>query len=339
MADFDDLLSSTRRTTSSIPVFDNPFQDVFDGVSGRPRSPDPWSTGGWGEPDPFPAATQRIPTPPISPGGFREFSQVHAFEREEPTPDSPVAEPAASTYHQPEPATEPERPPLDPLASDLQDDDDLPIKRNPLGPLPPAPKLPPLQPTPAPAKAAEPPKEEPPQAATEETESIPASPAVVAPTPTSASTETPEHPPTIDLPDQTLATNGTRFVPAIPSSPLTPHLPTPSTSSGFSNDSIRDRASLAPSESVKYDRIVSPLDTPTSTLVKRTSLEQGFSNLALGGEAPGWGGFSQPYPSEPPRDSTTGGWGGEAAPADTFSTTQSESTVKEEDTDQSEVRG
>ena len=51
MADFDDILSSTRRTNPSAPVFDNPFQDVFDGVSGRPRSPDPWSTGGWGEPD------------------------------------------------------------------------------------------------------------------------------------------------------------------------------------------------------------------------------------------------------------------------------------------------
>ncbi|KAG9045925.1 Vacuolar protein sorting-associated protein 5 [Tulasnella sp. UAMH 9824] len=157
MSDFDDLLSSHHKSTAA-PVFDNPFQDVFDGVSGRPRSPDPWSTGGWGEPDLPPvtsynAAPPQPASPPLSPGGFKEYQppsqsyyqdyEVHhhqEFEARAQTP--PLPHPPAHEEEPPKPVA----PPIDPLGGTLQDEDEVPVKRNPLGPLPPAPKLPDLPP-------------------------------------------------------------------------------------------------------------------------------------------------------------------------------------------------
>ncbi|KAG8907684.1 Vacuolar protein sorting-associated protein 5 [Tulasnella sp. 403] len=337
MADFDDLLSSSR-TTSNAPVFDNPFQDVFDGVAGRPRSPDPWSSGGgWGDPDPLPITNQHpvqaTTSPPVSPGGFKSFDQPFSYR--DPEPEYPVF--ATPAQHKPQDASKDEPPlpvpqtSIDPLGSDLQQEEEVPVKRNPLGPLPPAPKLPNLPPI-HPPPSSGPPATKSPTTPVAETPTVPV---VIEPSrPSDVTVSSPTVPPAqepIQTPkaavpspldgSSSLTPTSTRIVPPIPPSPLTPHPPTPTSSSDLS---IHDRSpsgsasidsrSLATGDSttnIKYDRIVSPLETPPAALPKRSSLEQGFSNLALGGEAPGWGSTSsstQGFPGFVASDDHSGGF-------------------------------
>ncbi|KAG9017162.1 Vacuolar protein sorting-associated protein 5 [Tulasnella sp. 427] len=369
MSDFDDLLPSHHRSNAA-PTFDNPFQDVFDRVSGRPRSPDPWSTGGWGEPDLPPVSSYNaVPpqpaSPPLSPGGFKEYTpsaqsyyqeyEAHHHYEEEARPQTPpLAPPPAHEEEPPKPAA----PPLDPLGGTLKDEDEAPAKRNPLGPLPPAPKLPDLPPPPAiekPAPAAEPahPPEEEDKESTPVPPPQPATPVVVQPTPPSTTEQRADAKPTALPPPA--ATNGTdtqpRIVPAIPPSPLTPYPGTPPT---VADRLPRDRAasdttdsnSLAATDStanIKYDRIVSPLETPPATIAKRTSLEQGFGDLALGGETSAWGGLpppSGPSASYASYDGDAGGFGQppivQSDVSDTqvaTSPSQSVATVKDDDDD------
>ncbi|KAG8923691.1 Vacuolar protein sorting-associated protein 5, partial [Tulasnella sp. 418] len=61
-----------------------------------------------------------------------------------------------------------------------------------------------------------------------------------------------------------------------------------SSASSFSRDRSESSATTESLSTAKYDRIVSPLESP-ATFSSRTPLDQSFSNLALGGEAPGWG--------------------------------------------------
>ncbi|KAG8914906.1 Vacuolar protein sorting-associated protein 5 [Tulasnella sp. 417] len=371
MSDFDDLLPSHHRSNAA-PVFDNPFQDVFDGVSGRPRSPDPWSTGGWGDDLPpvttFNAAPQPA-SPPLSPGGFKEYQpssqsyyqdyEAHhhhhpeLLEARAQTPP-PLAHPPVHEEEAPKPVAAP----IDPLGGTLQDEEEVPVKRNPLGPLPPAPKLPDLPP---PAVEKPPPAESTPAATGKEKEPEPtaapqpATPVVVEPAPPSATEEDDDAKPTALPPAPTAAANGAdaqpRIVPPIPASPLTPHLGTPLTSSGRlprdrAPSDTTDSNSLAATDStanIKYDRIVSPLETPPATIAKRTSLEQGLGNLALGGETSAWGGL--PPPSGPtatyaPYEGDAGGFAQHAAvqpdgsdAQDVTSPSQSVATVKEDDDD------
>lgn len=365
MSDFDDLLASHHKPTAA-PVFDNPFQDVFDGVSGRPREPDPWSTGGWGEPD-LPSVTSyyaapQPASPPLSPGGFKEYQppahsyhhdyEVHHPELEARAQTPPLPAPPA---HEEEPSR-PAAPPIDPLGGTLQDEEEVPVKRNPLGPLPPAPKLPDLPPPvvekPAPVEAT--------PTAEKEQEPAPApaphavTPVVVEPTPPSPSAaKKDDAKPTALPPAPATTANGAqpqqRIVPPIPASPLTPH---PGTPSLLSDRLPRDRAasdttdsnSLAATDStanIKYDRIVSPLETPPATLAKKASLEQGFGNLALGGETSAWGGLpptSGPAATYTPYDGEAGGFGppptvqpdGSDA-QDSTSPSQSVATFKDDD--------
>lgn len=365
MADFDDILSKSR-PQPSVPVFDNPFQDVFEGVSGRPRSPDPWSTGGWGDPDPAeaaftPAAAAPSFSPPTSPGGFKDYSQAQSYEpevvREQHSPPPEDEDQAIETRPS---AEESPLDSVDPLGSNLAETDEVPHKRNPLGPLPPPPKLqdlPPPEPAlpdePKQATAVPPAKEDVPIPEVIEPEPLTQTAADDASTTTATAS-------TIDVPkvpapareeatsplDPNSLPQLPRVVPPIPPSPLTPHSPAPSGISSFRDRSISEstsadsNASLTATDStrdIRYGRIVSPLETPPGTLAKRSSLEQGFSNLALGGEmAGGWGG------SAPITPQTAGFDGRHEDPAvgvdadrthDTISPAQSVATVKEDGDD------
>lgn len=66
-----------------------------------------------------------------------------------------------------------------------------------------------------------------------------------------------------------------------------------------SSSSTPGLQSRFPSDSTtRYDRIVSPLDTPNPSTF-RPSIDQSFSSLSLGGEVPGWGAVAAPLAPAP----------------------------------------
>lgn len=307
MADFDDLLSSSRQQKST-PFLDNPFQDVFDGVSGRSREPDPWSTGGWGQPEQHPApsaaadfAYPSTTSPPVSPVAFDNTSGTAAAAVDEPLHAESPQTPGFRSHHEQIPETSStESKGAEPPAPESHSD---PLEVPPTVPVPvdSAPPVP-IDPTPRPTPDTLPP------------------PPLVIETPAEQSSpdqrrvslsEQRGKGPLSALVDRSNATLTSRVTPAIPPSPMTPYPITPSTtSSSFSTTSTRERSSsrtLAESSpSINYNRIVSPLDTPASQ-AGRMPLENNFNNLALGGEAPGWGATTKIYPA-----ATNGeqeGWG------------------------------
>lgn len=338
MADFDDLLSDSRKA-SIAPAFDNPFQDVFDGVSGRPRSPDPWSTGGWGDPDPH--ANQHHPvslTPPsaVVPHGFREFHQSDVLSAAEGQPLAP----SVDVPHHQDPISPQEATSTSvPLGSDLPEPRS-PVKRGPLGPLPPIAQLPDVSPDLPAAHGLDPPALErlPLNVESSPVHQLPPEHSIA---PSSSPNQTHE-PPTLSLPDQTPPQSGPRVIPAIPPSPLTPHVPTPSSSSEISaaeteRSASESNNSLAATDSVniKYERIVSPLETPA--LAKRSSLEHGYSNLALGGEAPGWGSSPNTSSNDLYHGALGEGFGAEGLQS-SVSPSRSVETVKDDGDEHTEVR-
>ncbi|KAG8880932.1 Vacuolar protein sorting-associated protein 5 [Tulasnella sp. 331] len=328
MSDFDDLLSSSRQPTSA-PYLDNPFQDVFDGVAGR-RSPDPWSTGGWGEPDPHQSAFQASSSPPTSPGaGYAHESSGMPIATE----DAPAAESLQSPQtpgfrsHQEQPEHQEEHSALNRGYSEPRLFEAHSEQPRTVDPLDAAATAQPLDPAHT---------EDHRELQTSHNEAVQRHPDVSTSNGTipivveSAASDhiQPISPRSslseargkgslsamIDRPSNT----GSRITPSIPPSPITPHPMTPSTSSSMSthstNSTSRDFGSssqtLADSSlSINYTRIVSPLDTPASQ-PRRVPLEQSFSNLALGGEAPGWGAPHASAYQSPNTNGEQSPWGG-----------------------------
>ncbi|KAG8980074.1 Vacuolar protein sorting-associated protein 5 [Tulasnella sp. JGI-2019a] len=367
MSDFDDLLSSSRQPKSA-PFLDNPFQDVFEGVTGR-REPDPWSTGGWGEPEPevHHSISQSSLSPPSSPGaaGTYHSAGVPAVTEEILSTES-LQSPQTPGFwsHQERPQDEPPQqsglngaysePRLFESHEDRQKGFD-PLDATATSPSGQAPDTTPT----ANHREEEPSRDAPlvqpevsaPDGVIPVVVETPAAEAAQPISPRASLSEARGQGPLSAVIDQ--ASNlGNRVTPSIPPSPLTPHPTTPSMSSSLSthsnnSSSNRDFGSSSQtladsSSSIDYNRITSPLDTPASQ-ARRVPLEQSFSNLALGGEVPGWG---APIPAAYQPSGTNGeqhAWGGsiegyqkreEAVSNDNLSPSGSVATVKEDDDDE-----
>ncbi|KDQ19604.1 hypothetical protein BOTBODRAFT_51951 [Botryobasidium botryosum FD-172 SS1] len=301
MANFDDLISSTRNLT-----LDNPFEDPFADV-GRPRSPDPWSTASYWQ--------QQPPTPPpqdVRPESPQSDVFIYPTSKEDEMPE------ATSASHVPP----------DPLADILKaTQEEAPTKHSPLGPLPIIPKEPePISIVDKAERLASPTIESPPAAplpqsndgpvqesrpspSTEDAPSLPLvkSPLLDDPTgqrvsDSSVSTNPASTTPSAGSlgPGPTLSVSAASHKVISPPLPPSPHTPVARTIP------VTSRTETSPSvSSSTYRHIVSPLDTPVYTAPP----DRSYSGLSLGGEVPGWGGAGSAAPSAaatPSRPSTQG---------------------------------
>lgn len=298
MSDFDDLIPRSRPAMN--PTLDNPFEDPFADVV-RPRSPDPWSMAASYYQQPY------VPEADPEAEHFESVAVAHTVT------ETPAIESSSAREREeldtPRAKSE-EVDPLDASSSSKSASEETPLRRNPLGPLPVVPR----EPTRQQESISQPTVTDgilnKLQALTEE----PNSPAASISNPVSSSLSPPDegqpagvaistqdvteisphlssivHP--VSLPSLEPSGVPSPTSERYPSTSISvPHV-SPSSPVPHSNSASSLSQENAENTTPHYDRIVSPLQSPYN-LGSHMPLDQSFSGLALGGEAPGWGNAS-----------------------------------------------